>query len=247
MPVDGLWQRLQFALLPPHCLLCGRRSDRVRDLCAACAADLVPNRCACARCALPLPAPAALCGECLKHAPAFDAAFAPLVYGHPLDLLLTKLKFGRSLAAGRVLSELWIAALREALTTGVLAALPELLIPVPLHAARLRERGYNQALELARPLAREFGLALAPGLLARSRATPAQANLDAPTRRKNLRGAFAFDRNGVEGAATLPAHVALIDDVMTTGATLRECASTLKRAGIARVEVWALARAPRVR
>ena len=247
MPVDSFWQRLQFALLPPHCLLCGRRSDRLRDLCAACAADLTPNRCACARCALPLPLPAALCGECLKRAPAFDAAFAPFVYGHPLDLLLTKLKFGRSLAAGRVLSELWIAALREALSSAAIPAMPDVLIPVPLHAQRLRERGYNQALELAKPLAREFGIALAPGLLARTRATPAQANLDAAMRRKNLRGAFAYDRSSLGDKAALPTHVALIDDVMTTGATLRECARTLKRAGIARVEVWALARAPRGR
>ncbi|MGH8121343.1 MAG: ComF family protein [Rudaea sp.] len=181
------------------------------------------------------------------HAPAFDAAFAPFVYGHPLDLLLTKLKFGHSLAAGRVLSELWIASLREALAAGVIPALPELLIPVPLHVQRLRERGYNQALELAKALAREFGIALAPGLLTRTRATPAQANLDAAMRRRNLRGAFVVDRNSPGDKAALPAHVALVDDVMTTGTTLRECARTLKRAGIARVEVWALARALRLR
>ena len=241
--VDGLWQRLQFALLPPHCLLFGMRSDSLRDLCRACAADLAPNRPACARCALPLATPAARCGECLEREPPFDTAFAPYLYGHPFDLLLTKLKFGHSLAAGRVLAELWGTALRKALADATVTALPEAIVPVPLHAARLRERGYNQALELAKPIAREFGIALAPDLLRRTRATPAQSNLDAATRRKNLRGAFAVETR--RSTPPMPAHVVLLDDVMTTGATLRECARTLKRAGIARVDVWALARAPR--
>lgn len=247
LSVDGFWQRLQFALLPPRCLLCGCRGDRSRDLCAACASDLAHNRSACARCALPLPLAAPLCGDCLKREPPFDAAFAPLLYVHPLDLLMTKLKFGHSLAAGRVLSELWTSAMRELLSADSAPALPEVLIPVPLHIVRLRERGYNQALELAKPLARQFSIPLRHDLLRRTRATPAQANLDAKTRRRNLRGAFEFGSNTPTKRNFLPAHVALVDDVMTTGATLRECARTLKRAGIARVDVWALARAPRVR
>jgi ComF family protein len=229
--IDGFWRRLQFAVLPPHCLLCGTRGKDRRDLCPACA-----------RCALPLPIPAQRCGECLKDEPPFDAAFAPYQYGHPLDLLLTKLKFGHSLAAGRVLTELWIAALRQALDGGAIGALPAAIVPVPLHAARLRERGYNQALELARPLAREFGIALAPALLRRTRPTAAQSDLDAVARRKNLHGAFAVDHAALVASAA--SHVVLLDDVMTTGATLREAAHTLKRAGVARVDVWALARAP---
>jgi len=188
--------------------------------------------------------PAALCGECLKRQPPFDAAFAPYVYGHPLNHLLTQLKFGHSLAAGRVVAELWIDALRGMLAGGVIGALPEVLIPVPLHAQRLRERGYNQALELARPLARAFELWLAPDLLARTRATAAQAELDAKTRRKNLRGAFEFRLPPGQSA---PGSAVLLDDVMTTGATLAECARILKRAGVDRVEVWAFARAPRLR
>ncbi len=240
--VDGLWQCLQFALLPAHCLLCGQGSADRRDLCSACAADLAPNRSACARCALPLATPAALCGECLKREPPFDAAFAPFLYAHPLDLLMTKLKFGHSLAAGRVLAEVWIESLREALRAGSLTSLPDAIVPVPLHSARLRERGYNQTLELAKPLARAFGVALMPDLLRRTRATAAQANLDAASRRRNLRGAFAAGANLLSPGA--PAHVVVLDDVMTTGTTLRECARTLKRAGTARVDVWALARAP---
>lgn len=237
--VDSLWGRIQRVFLPPHCLLCGQ-GGAARDLCRGCADDLARNRICCPRCALPLHAPAPLCGECLQREPPFAAAFAPFVYAHPLDLLVAKLKFGRSLAAGRVLAELWIDAADE------LPARPDAIVPVPLHPDRLRERGYNQALELARPLARALDIRLAAALLARVRATPAQANLDAKARRRNLRGAFEFRAEASHDGA-VPAHVALLDDVMTTGATLRECARVLRRAGVARVDVWALARAPKSR
>jgi ComF family protein len=227
---------------PASCACCCRRAacsaprpaTDGRDLCAGCAGDLAPNRPRCPRCALPLAAPAPLCGECLRREPPFAAAWAPLRYAHPLDLLEARFKFHADLAAGRVLSALMI---EHAATDA--PARPELLIPVPLHAARLRERGYNQALELARPLARAFAIPLRADLLLRTRATPPQTGLDAKTRRRNLRGAFA-----IAAGASLPGHVALVDDVMTTGATLRECARVLRRAGVARVDVWALARAP---
>jgi ComF family protein len=234
--VDG-WRCLQLALLPPQCLLCGQRSDSARDLCMGCSGDLVRNRMCCPRCALPLQTPAPFCGECLKREPPFAATSAPFVYCQPLDHLMTRLKFGHSLAAGRVLSQLWIDVLREAPPPR-----PDLLIPVPLHLSRLRERGYNQALELARPLAQALAIPLRHDVLLRTRATPAQASLDAKARRRNLKGAFSIVEN-----VALPAHVAVIDDVVTTGATLRECARTLLRAGVARVDVLALARAPRLR
>jgi ComF family protein len=231
------WHRLQWALLPPQCLLCGQRSDSARDLCNGCAGDLIRNEVCCPRCALPLALRAPLCGECLQRAPPFACAFAPFTYATPLDQLMMRFKFDRSLAAGRVLSELWADAMRATPPPR-----PDALLPVPLHPSRLRERGYNQALELARPLARQFGIALRADLLVRRRATSTQSNLDAAARRRNLRGAFAIVEN-----IALPTHVAIVDDVMTTGATLRECAKTLLRAGVARVDVWALARAPKRR
>jgi len=233
---------MQRLVLPAHCLLCAQDGSAQRDLCDGCARDLVGNDRCCPRCALPLAAPAPLCGECLRSAPPFAAAFAPYVYVHPLDLLVTKLKFGHSLAAGRVLSELWLDAI--ALRA---PALPDLFVPVPLHTSRLRERGYNQALELARPLAGALRIPLAEGLLARTKPTAAQTHLDAKARRRNLRGAFEFRADAAHAAMANAAHVALIDDVMTTGTTLRECARVLRRAGFARVDVWALARAPKSR
>jgi ComF family protein len=235
--VDGFAAGLVRALLPLRCLLCGRSGVDGRDLCAGCAADCALNRPCCARCALPLESPAPLCGECLQREPPFAAAWAPFRYGHPLDLLEARFKFRGDLAAGRVLAQLMIArAEAEA------PARPALMIPVPLHDGRLRERGYNQALELARPLARALGIPLRHELLVRTRATPPQTELDAKTRRRSLRGAFQ-----VIASARLPDHVVVFDDVMTTGATLREAARVLVRAGVARVDVWALARAPQRR
>ena len=231
--VYGWPGRLLRALLPLRCLLCGGRGAG-RDLCDGCARDIPRNDVCCPRCAVPLKAPAPLCGECIEREPPFASAWVPFQYAHPLDLLEARFKFRGDLAAGRVLAELMIER------TGIDAPVrPDLVIAVPLHVARLRERGYNQAFELAKPLARALGVPIDRDLLARTRATPAQSGLDAATRRRNVRHAFA-----VRTVAPLPGHVALFDDVMTTGATLRECARVLQRAGIARVDVWALARAP---
>ena len=226
------WHVLARWLLPLRCLLCGAPGCHGVDLCADCAVELPRNRSSCARCALPLPVPAALCGECQRHAPPWEAAWAPFRYGWPLDRLESRFKFGRDLAAGRTLAMLWQ---REPMPLPK----PDLLLPVPLHRARLRQRGYNQALELARPMARHAGLPLRHDALLRGRGTVAQTELDAVGRRRNVRGAFV-----VRAGVALPAHVAIVDDVMTTGATLAECTRVLKRAGVARVDVWALARAP---
>lgn len=225
-------RRMQQWLLPLRCLLCGAAGNNSMDLCADCAAELPRNSACCARCALPLAVAAILCGECQRRPPAWNAAWSPFRYAWPLDRLESRYKFGRDLAAGKVLTTLWLAEPRS-------IDLPDLIIPVPLHRGRLRQRGYNQALELARPLAKAFDVPLQHDLLQRLRATPAQTELDAVGRRRNVSGAFAL-YPGVQ----LPLHIALVDDVMTTGATLAECARTLKRAGVLRVDVWALARAP---
>ena len=229
------WLGLHRFVLPLRCLLCGAAGADGIDLCAECAAELPRNPSCCARCAVPLATPAELCGECQRRAPPWDTAWAPFRYGWPLDRLESRYKFSRDLAAGRVLSALWQREPRP-------LELPALLLSVPLHRSRLRQRGYNQALELARPLARSLGVPLRHDVLRRERRTAAQTELDAISRRRNVRGAFAL-RTG----AVMPAHVAILDDVMTTGATLAECTRVLKRAGVMRVDAWALARAPRGR
>lgn len=231
--VDAARDRLGRWLLPPRCLLCAQPGADGHDLCEACAAELLTQAGPrCPRCALPLPAPAPACGICLRRPPPWQAAYAIGAYRFPLDRLLQRFKFHRDLACGRELARLLIAAMRE-------AEHPLAIVPVPLHRERLRERGFDQALELARPLARALALPLQAKLLVRSRATEAQSTLDARSRRRNVRGAFAL-----RASAELPAHVALLDDVLTTGATLGECTRILRRAGVQRVDVWVAARVP---
>lgn len=227
-------EKATWGFYPPVCLVCGRDGEAGRDLCAGCAADLRRNAHSCARCAEPLPdsAPAeSLCGRCQREPPAFDLCRAPYLYAPPLDRLLTGLKFSARLAHSRLLATLLGDALRS---TG--ADPPDLLVPVPLHAARLRERGFNQAMEIARPVARSLGIPLDTGVLARTRASAPQSGLERSLRRANVRGVFAVARNpGVRS-------VAVIDDVLTTGHTASEIAKVLRRAGVARVEVWVVAR-----
>lgn len=220
------------ALLPSHCLLCGARGQDALSLCPDCAADMPHNTMCCARCALPLESPAPLCGRCIKRAPPWDAAWVPFRYEWPLAQLEARFKFGGDLAAGRTLSLLWS-------TSQAPQEMPDAIVPVPLHHSRLRQRGYNQALELAKPLAKHFGIPLLRNGLHRSRVTQAQTELNAVQRRRNVRGAFVANLDGKASQ-----HVAVLDDVFTTGATLVECARLLKRAGVRRVDVWALARAP---
>ena len=227
------------ALWPASCLVCGAPGEAAadRDLCRACHAALPWSGCACPRCALPLPdgeQSDARCGACLADDTPLDRVDAAFAYAAPLDRLLPMLKFHQSLASARLLGGLMAEAL-QARAGDVEGAV---LVPIPLATSRLRQRGYNQALELARPLARRLSMPLEPRLLHRPRATGAQSRLGRAGRQRNLAGAFA-----VLAARRLPAHVVLVDDVMTTGATLESAALALRLAGVARVDAWVCARA----
>ena len=236
--VDGRWRRLVGRLWPARCLACSEAGHHGYDLCAACLATLPWNHHACARCAIPLPVvptqPQApqVCGDCLQRPPPLQMTCAAFVYGAPLDRLLPRFKFHHDLAAGRLLAQLMAHVLAD-------AERPQALLPIPLHHARLRSRGYDQALELAKPLSRALQMPLLRDALVRTRATAQQSRLDAAQRRRNVRKAFMVDSR-----ASLPAHVVLVDDVMTTGATLHAAARALRRAGVARVDAWVCARAP---
>ncbi|MDT8439885.1 MAG: ComF family protein [Wenzhouxiangellaceae bacterium] len=226
---SGLW--------PPRCVVCALavddRSAESEILCATCAELLPIASGRCARCTLPLARDVDVCGRCLQRPPAFDAAYAAWLYQLPVSALVQRFKFHGALAEGRVLAEGMAARLAEQA-----APRPQLLVPVPLHWRRRWRRGYNQSELLCRDLsARLGGLPWAP-LLTRLRPTPVQSALPASRRRGNVRDAFSLQRMppGLD-------HVALVDDVMTTGATLDECARVLKRAGVGRVDVWVAARA----
>ena len=231
--VDGVLRHLW----PPTCIACGQEGDAIacRDLCAACYLALPWSHHACRRCALPLPMTDAneVCGVCLARPPSLHGVIASFAYAAPLDRLLPMFKFHQSMAAGRLLSGLMADTLRYA----AICANNATLVPIPLHRRRLRQRGYDQALELARPLARRLGLPLASDVLIRPRQTRAQSRLDKAARQRNLSGAFM-----VNARRTLPRHVVLIDDVMTTGATLEAAAAALRAAGVGRVDAWVCAR-----
>lgn len=229
-PPCDFFAALGRVLLPLRCLVCRSPGDG-DDLCTACRAELPWNRAACARCGLPLPRPAPRCGRCVGLALPFATTRAVFLYQPPVNGLLRRLKFHADLAAGRLLAAL-------AAPTLAAAPRPDALLPLPLHRRRLRQRGYDQALELARPLGRALALPVLDTRLQRRRHTAPQSELGAKARQANLRGAFAL-----APGPPLPAHVALLDDVMTTGATLAEAARLLRRAGVARVDVWVLARA----
>lgn len=221
-----------FNLYPDHCPLCGAPA---RDtLCSGCRQSLPLNHHCCRRCALPLPATASgLCGRCRQGRHWIERSIIPLRYEEPLDQLVGRFKFNGRLQHGRLMSQLLLEAVQHA---GDL--LPDCLIPVPLHHARLRRRGFNQSLELARPLARELGITLDRHSCQRVSDTRPQAGLPRRQRLTNLRGAFTLTRP-LEAT-----HVALVDDVVTTGSTVSELARLLKRAGVQRVDVWAVARTP---
>ena len=229
MTRDPLRSRTGFVrhLLAQDCVLCAASSGDM-PFCAGCMRDLPALGDACPRCAGPSPG-GAVCGTCLSGPPSFDATVAAWRYDFPIDRLVLALKYGGHLALAR--------AFGAALAAGVADRQVDLLVPMPLAPPRLRERGFNQAMEIARALARGAHLTVAPRLLARVRNTPPQTGLPHDARAANVRGAFEC-LGAVAGRS-----VAIVDDVMTTGASLEELAGTLKRAGAARVENWVVARA----
>lgn len=179
---------------------------------------------------------AALCGQCLRDGPAFDRSVVAADYAAPLDQLVLQLKFGGRLALAPLLAQL----LRDAVLRQPDFVLPALLCPVPLGPQRLAERGFNQALEIARPLARALGVALHPRLAARVHETRAQSSVAPHQRGGNIAHAFAL----AEPALVAGRHVGIVDDVMTSGQTLNELAATFKRHGAARVSNLVFARTP---
>lgn len=227
---------IQNWLLPDFCTLCGQPAREDLSLCRDCYNDLIFMDNSCTQCALPLPATSigGLCGQCLQYPPDFDNAISLFAYRPPVSLLIQGLKFHDKLGHARLLGMLLAHTIVERTRT-----LPDCILPVPLSSTRLRERGFNQAVELARPVSRSLKIPIASRLLRRVRNTAPQIQLKYQQRRKNIRNAFQLCSDKV------PAHIAIIDDVVTTGSTCNEMARILKTAGAERVDVWSIARASR--
>ena len=234
--VDSLREALLEGLFPEHCELCGLRSYRPLPLCEPCAGELVPNSHCCPRCAVPLAAnvaPGTPCGQCQRRPPPFERTVAPWVYEVRLAHIIGRWKFHGERRLSRLLAALWWQARPK-------PGEVDLVLPVPLHWRRLWRRGFNQSYLFAEALRRggDAG-AIEHRLVRRARATPAQSGTTARRQREaNLRGAFT-----VRGRCD-NLRVAVVDDVMTTGATAAALAQALKGAGAAGVEIWCLARTP---
>jgi len=222
--VNGLLTRLLAQLLERDCRLCHEHVPSGEALCPQCRNALPWLSAGCSRCADPR-APACECGHCQRYPPAFDRVVAGFEYRDEVASLIRRFKHGGDLSAGRVLAD----ALAEQCPTD----LPPTLVPVPLDRRRLRERGFNQAIEIARRLPG----GIASGLVVRGGSHQPQSLLAAHQRRRNIRHAFRLATDQV------PTRLTIVDDVVTTGATVRELARILARAGAREIMVCALARA----
>jgi len=222
-------------LLPPTCLLCGTAAKRDLDLCFACERDLPWLTNACVICSIPLPEETVSlqCGNCLKRPPSFDKVLALFSYANPIDRFITGLKFHNRLVYAKLLGTLLANKIEAAYRN---EKLPECIIPVPLHRDRLIERGFNQAVELARPIKEKLKIPLDITSCQRIRNTSAQTQLPASQRCNNVKHAFSIN--------PIPQlhHVALLDDVMTTGHTIIELCHILRYAGVEKIDVWCCAR-----
>lgn len=221
-------------LFPSICVLCGAQAAGTDPFCSGCRSTLPGLGHACARCAAPLPesGPSGLlCGDCQRKSPTFDRIIAAYRYAPPLDRLVQGGKYNGRLD--------WLDLLARELADRLegIAKDVDALIPVPLYRTRLRERGYNQSLELARPLAKRLRIPVITTGIRRARPTAPQTGLSRELREKNVRRAFEIEHD-FEGR-----RLAIVDDVMTSGATIDALARVLRRAGAARVEAWILARA----
>ena len=233
--VDNFSAGMANLLAPQRCHCCGDATPR--PVCAPCERSLPWNSRACPHCATPLAAgheglSSNVCGNCLARAPPQDRSWTAFRYEAPVSRQIVDLKFHGNLMPSHVLG--WLMAEKLAARA---EPLPDLLIPVPLHHRRLQRRGYNQALEIARELSRRLSIPLRTDIARRIKPTREQTKLAAADRRRNVRGVFAVS------AAVAGRRIALLDDVITTGATVAELARSARKAGAAHIEVWAAARA----
>jgi ComF family protein len=230
-----LAQKLFSHLFPSRCILCQKTVNQAIEICPDCYSSLPHNDSCCLRCALPVPEDlkkSVICGRCIKQAPEFDYAYSLFRYESNVIGLVHQLKFGERIGHARSIGEMLCSQLHQA------GESPDCLLPVPLHDLRLRQRGFNQSVEISRVIAKKSGITIEYDAVVRHRRTPAQTGLDAKQRKNNIKDAFTVTQ------ALDYQHVLIIDDVMTTGATVNELARLLKKNGVMRVGVMTIARAP---
>jgi len=236
------WQQRFLRLLPCTCKICHKAASAL--LCSQCMQELHYRKDICEQCGEALPENLLLkhplaknhCGRCISDPPAFQRTLFAYDYNGPVVQLIQQFKFGETLILSRLLADMIVERIKEHDFP-----LPDALIPVPLHKTRLKQRGFNQSLELARHIGKALDIPLYNSLLIRTRATPKQSGLNRKARERNIRGAFEVQAKK-DKAALAGKHLAIIDDVITTGSTSREAAKILKRAGFNRISVIAVAK-----
>lgn len=211
------------------CVICHRTSNQTIDLCSDCETELPFITHACDVCGLPLNAPIDICGACIKNPPPFDETFALCHYRSTARFLINRLKFKHQLAVSKILGLLMAKYV-------TFTKKPDYILPVPLYIKRMRERGFNQSLEIARVLSQKLKIPLNTTSCQRILNTPSQITLSAAVRKKNIKNAFKII------SPTKTNHVAILDDVMTTGSTVKEIAILLKNKGVKKVSIWCCAR-----
>jgi len=232
---------------PPRCQLCGSRHQLLfgGQLCTACAADFRPNETPCQVCAVPMSISkggmsqqSSTCGQCTKASPVYDYCWSPFVYSQPLEWMIQQLKFNQKLNFAPLLSNLMAEKMRQNLQQHLFENnKPDIIIPMPLHNRRLKQRGFNQSHLLIKPIAKILQLPIDLNSCKRVRDTAHQTGKNARQRQQNIKNAFAFNNKRSYQ------HVAIFDDVVTTGSSVSELSKVLKRGGVKRVDVWCLARA----
>ncbi len=227
--------RLKQLFLPYTCILCGEIANQPRDLCQTCEKSLPWLAGTCHQCGLRLPSGAEgnTCGECSQTARPFDRTYALCDYADPINHMISAAKFNNHLVYTRLLGELLAERVKHAWYTD---ALPELLIPMPLHRKRLGKRGYNQALEITKIAAKRLKLPYNIDACIRHKATQPQAQLSPAERTDNIKAAFTLHK------PITAKHVAIIDDVVTTGQTVGELCKVLRAGGVEKIDVWCCAR-----
>jgi ComF family protein len=226
-----VWEKIG-KLWPSQCILCDNQGLEDKDICQFCFNDLLKNQRSCFQCATPLPAidNHQLCGNCQSTSPDFDLSYAPFIYQGAMRYLISQLKFHQRYKNARLLGHIFA----ESLST---PHLPQCIIPVPLHKKRYRQRGFNQSLEIAKTVAKKLAIPIETKLCKRHKNTVHQIGLSLKERHHNVNNAFAMIQT------TNYNHIALLDDVMTTGSTLQALATVFKQAGVETIELWVCARA----
>ena len=226
---------LKQAIFKQHCLLCASSDANSQGICVACLADLpwYPQT-SCPQCGLA--SNGMVCGSCLNSQPDFDATKAVFLYAYPVDAMMLRYKYGNMLNLGDTFGEF----LAEKIVLENHFKNIDLIIPMPMHPQRLKERGFNQALEIAKVLTKNCKEKLDYNSVERQTLTPPQASLPLKARVKNIKGAFKVNANKLDKFQGK--RIAITDDVMTTGASLSELAKILKKAGASHVECWVIAR-----